>query len=166
MQQPTGIDANTLSTLLSRQDALAGELLSLLDSERNALTRQALDEITALSARKQICLAHLENLAQAWEMVVQRLSDGRFGLETFSQFLATLPVSERQPLNIAWLQLKKRLSACQDLNAVNGRVIAISRRSLDRNLDLLKGKDVAAGGLYTAQGQAAGFAAYQRVQKA
>lgn len=155
---------NNLLIQLKRQDALARELERLLESERAALSGQDPLPMAELAASKVSCLAQLEEAAGAWELSLRQLSQGRFGLEGFSRLLSVLPSEQSAPLSQAWADLKFRLENCQMLNSVNGRVIAISQRSVERNLNLLKGRTPESE-IYTAQGRATGFGNAYRVQK-
>lgn len=136
---------------LQLQARHASELFTLLSDERRLLGERDADAVLGIAERKRACLAQLEASAANTERLLRHLSRGRIGLDSIGQYLDTLPAESRDNARSQLAQVKSMLHACQQLNDTNGRIIAISRRNVDRAMNLLKGQDGNAE-TYTAQG--------------
>lgn len=147
---------HSILAVLNQLQLLSDALLVNLAQEREALATSDRPAIEELAERKRITLGHLEQTTARWEQSLRQSSAGRFGIGNFSVWLATLPSAERAALEQAWGALRTTLDECRRANLVNGRVIAISRRSVERNLNIVRGQQPHEK-LYTASGQATGY---------
>ena len=95
----------------------------------------------------------------------QKLMPGSPAEGAVDQLISKLPAPVAAPLQIAVDALRELLFRCHNQNEINGRIIAASRRSVERSLTLLRGHQPDAV-LYTQQGAATRLGPARRVATA
>ncbi len=134
-----------LCELLSMECALAQRFYEVLAQEQLALERSDTAAIQALAKEKSRLVAAIDEQAGQRE----RLTGGR----SFTQLRANCPASQQATLG-EWLdRTAQLLTRCREQNDLNGRIIAATRRSVERALSLMRGQQPDAV-LYTASGAA------------
>ena len=137
-----------LAALVARGNALASDLLGVLELERDALTAGRVEDIDACGARKVALLTELEtleadraSLATAAGLDAERLDDA---------FASAALTAKAAP---GWESLLGTLRACHEANAVNGQITLQRRRHVERALHILRGTGEQAAGLYGPDGR-------------
>ncbi|MFK8017266.1 MAG: flagella synthesis protein FlgN [Gammaproteobacteria bacterium] len=124
----------------------ATALRAHLTVEKHALVDPNPDALPPVFSRKAELAGELERL----ETQRRALCEARLGTShpDESVFRATLSAAGRA----AWQRYCEELLACQDANAINGRLTVARQRHVRRALDILRGQPAHEAGLYNALG--------------
>ncbi|WP_049721838.1 flagella synthesis protein FlgN [Gilvimarinus polysaccharolyticus] len=136
--------------MLNRDLHAAQRLQELLIEERGLLQTRNHEALVTLISEKNSHLTLLEGHAKERAALLQalQLDDNP---QSWQEFLASdAHLTELIPL---WQQLHNEVSQCNELNNLNGKLVARSQQTLKRLLDLVRGKTSTAG-LYDASGSA------------
>jgi flagella synthesis protein FlgN len=146
----------TLLPLFVEDIGHAEQLLELLESETQALTRQDLASLETILTRKQTLLALLDQHGRqrSRALLSLNLSADHAGLQALAR-----GSDEGEALLAAGDRLGALLRQCQDSNLRNGRLIRASQSSVTKLLGILRGAE--APNLYDNRG-ATSRVAYQR----
>lgn len=125
------------------------ELLRILRDERRALMGHDAQAIEQVTQEKLRHLGDIEDWGRKREGLLRNAGypNTREGIE---RYLADRQDAE---LNKQWRALEQLLYECQQQNEVNGSVVSLSRRHVQRALGILRGLP-AEQGLYNANGNA------------
>ncbi len=137
-----------LDTLIADAADTAARLGEVLEAEREALRTRDREALERLAPTKQELARQLEAAGAAQLQVVQALGLG--GAE--SGLAERLQAAGLVRTAAAWQDLAARLARCRDLNRANGQAINHSRRTTERLIDFLHGRD-ANQRLYGPRGQ-------------
>lgn len=130
------MESNTqefLSTAISHEVNLCNELYELLAEEQKLLEKQDIDKINELLKEKSSVLNQLEQSAE------RRLSV--FGIKVIHNHHSKLFEQQIQSnglLMSQWQKLKDAMTRCKTQNEINGRIIELSQKSIDRTINLFK----------------------------
>ena len=136
-------DASVAHAIVSADLAAVRTLRELLLEERAALTRREPAALNAVVQRKLECLATLQQSEDARKRLLARHRGSDW---------AALPERLDPGLAAPWAQLRSDLRQLAELNRVNERIVARTRRSSERLLALLRGR-LDPVGLYDRAGQ-------------
>jgi flagellar biosynthesis/type III secretory pathway chaperone len=147
---------------LLKQDIVDLESLgSLLEQEKITLTTRNTDKINQLAKVKSQTINQLEQRAK---MKARLLAQS--GLEVrpgqVESKLLTLNDTELMSL---WQDSRSKLASCQQLNAVNGSIIAQSRQRVNKLMMIIRGQNKTQH-LYGQQGKAQVYNSSQRIGEA
>ncbi|MFZ5843294.1 MAG: flagella synthesis protein FlgN [Pseudomonadota bacterium] len=141
--------AEQLQLALRQETAIAQRLYEVMAQEQSALQRMDTSSIQALAQEKSRLLAALdEQLSQRQRLVPNGQQPG-----ALDALIARLPAPIASNLKQLADQLRELMLRCHTQNELNGRIIAASRRSVERSLSLLRGQQPDAV-LYTPNGAA------------
>lgn len=148
--------------MLNRDLHAAQRLQALLTEERELLQARNHEALAALISEKNDHLTLLEGHAKERTALLQALQIDD-NAASWQDFLASDDnLRELIPL---WQQLQSEVSQCNELNNLNGKLVARSQQTLKRLLDLVRGKTQSAG-LYDASGSATNSAASNTLTRA
>jgi len=142
------LDISLLRNMIAQDTAAVTQLKSLLVREREQLEQRKQDELPSIIEQKAILIDQLNASAKQRQQVLQALGlpSNAQGWDLFLQRnTATLVLRDD------WQHLVNEFDECQQMNEVNGKMVARSRQTLNHLLNLLRGQ-VAAPSLYTANG--------------
>ncbi|GAB1258139.1 flagellar export chaperone FlgN [Aurantivibrio plasticivorans] len=140
-----------ISALIERDLKSSTALISLLQQERELMITRQRSALLDVVEQKNQCLSQLDQTRMERHVLLTEM-----GLDASEAAWKNL-VESLTADNIAdaWEKLKTTLADCQHANAVNGKMLARSRASMGRLLNLLRGQ-VEAPELYTAKGDTRG----------
>jgi flagella synthesis protein FlgN len=148
--------------MLNRDLHAAQRLQALLSEERELLQTRNHEALAALISEKNEHLALLEGHAKERAALLQALQVDD-NAASWQEFLASDDaLRELIPL---WQQLQSEVSQCNELNNLNGKLVARSQQTLKRLLDLVRGKTQSAG-LYDSSGSATNSASSNTLTRA
>lgn len=142
------LDTNLLRQMHAQDSSAIQQLKQLLIDEREQLAQRKQDQLSIIAEQKALLVDQLNHNSKQRTAVLNALNlpANAQGWDLFLQRnTATLPLRED------WQRLVVEFEECQQLNDVNGKLIARSQQTLNHLLNLLRGK-VATASLYTAQG--------------
>ncbi|PCJ31076.1 MAG: flagellar biosynthesis protein FlgN [Gammaproteobacteria bacterium] len=144
-----------MRSILIAEKETAMQLLSLLEGERDALTKSDSAMIDASTAKKQPLVVKLEKLGRQREMVLasEGFSSGKEGLEAF---IENQTGQNATGLTNIVSSLKIIAKACKTHNQINGGIVNVNRQHLQRAMNLLRGREshptsYGPGGEYSSQ---------------
>lgn len=141
---PEGL-AGQASTLLSHESQCIRQLRELLIEERAAIGARDPTRLQEAVRLKLECLRQLEQL----ENTRRRLVIGS-RLGSWQRLLASLEPG----IAASWQALRESLQELRVLTEVNERIVNRSRHSTRRLLELLRGQNAEASGVYDRSGRA------------
>ncbi len=133
-----------LLSLISTMHEYSQQLISCLNEEKNALDKQAFDELSELAPKKQLIIDKLRN-------VEQQCIDICSGND-ISKYIES---SGKRSLQTIWHSTQELLKDCRRLNEVNGLLINKHSNINQDMLTLLTGNQQQSGQTYNAQGSQA-----------
>lgn len=142
------LDINLLRQMHAQDSSAIQQLKQLLIIEREQLAQRKQEQLSSIAEQKTVLVDQLNHNTKQRTAVLKALNlqTNAQGWDLFLQRnTATLPLREE------WQQLITEFEECQELNDINGKLIARSQQTLNHLLNLLRGK-VATASLYTAQG--------------
>ena len=115
-------DSRRIESLLDSELALAEQLATTLESERNALTGTSPDAVHEQAAAKVDLLVRLEEL----ERSRRELCQGQ-------------DLSQIDALSGRWRSLLALMGRCRTANEVNGYIINVRRNQVQQLIDVVRG---------------------------
>ncbi|ABD81478.1 flagella synthesis protein FlgN [Saccharophagus degradans] len=136
-------------------------LLTLFESEREALKIRDSDALEAILQNKNACIQILENSAKQRAIWSQQAAqnDPENGWDTLIESLSHTQVKEQ------WGTLKELFKRCKEENEINGRLVARNQQVFGRLIEILRGQTNAPN-LYNAKGSASSNAGSNRFGEA
>lgn len=128
-----------LTRVLDAQVKLSKELLSLLKQEYDVLNGNNVDMLENLSTQKKPIVADLENLGQAWFILLKNKGVELSG-EGISRFILEFDKVNGTDLQSAWKSLRAHAEECNKKNLVNGSVIAMRYQTTQQAINVLRGR--------------------------
>lgn len=128
-----------LKSLLRKDEANLEQLLTVLESEHQAL---AINDMTALENATSEKDALLKAIRERAKRKIRLLVDLGYRPDSGqapSEFLRE--ISNDQELLARWEQAQTQLDQCQRKNAVNGRILGHLQRRVTRISDIIRGAD-------------------------
>ncbi|QGX38308.1 flagella synthesis protein FlgN [Permianibacter aggregans] len=153
----TPVELQTLRQALEQETELAQRLYEVLAQEQQALEQMASEQIHELAKLKTQLLMQMDEKMAVRQKLMPN-ANPQNGLESF---LEQAPEMVARVLRPVVEQFREWLYRCHRQNEVNGRIIAGSRRSVERSLNLLRGQNPDMV-LYNAKGAARPMGAYHR----
>lgn len=152
---------HALIELLREEDSIYREMADLLEEERSALAKMAVERLGEITSRKETLTLRIKALDESRKMLARRLGEA---LELPAEQVTITRLSQRAPvplgaeLKSAGDSLRHSVGQCQKLNQLNS---IAARRGWDLAngmiAQLIEGADPA-GRLYQAPGGAKGYA--------
>jgi flagella synthesis protein FlgN len=142
------LDISSLRDMIAQDSAALIQLKQLLTYEREQLEQRKQDELAKIIEKKSALVDQLNISAKQRQHILTTLNlpTNAAGWDIFLQRnTATLPLRDD------WKQVVSEFEECQQMNDINGKMIARSQQTLNHLLGLLRGK-VAAPSLYNASG--------------
>lgn len=142
------LDITALRQMIAQDFAALTQLKQLLTYEREQLEQRKQEELSKIIEKKSALVDQLNNNATQRQhiLITLGLPANAAGWDIFLQRnTATLPLRDE------WKQVVGEFEECQQMNDINGKMIARSQQTLNHLLGLLRGK-VPAPSLYTASG--------------
>ena len=132
-----GVLATELEAVVDQAIVIVNELLELLESELSALKSRDAQALTGLSELKQAKIQSLEQIDTRRRTLLK--SNG-YGTDSqgMEQCIDELGYDA---LSRAWKQLDKLLSQLQKRNRINGSVVNLTQRFVERSLNILQGRE-------------------------
>lgn len=149
----TAATAQQLGLLFQQQITGAEQLYQLLKRENEALVKRDADAIQNISQQKSAQSVMLEQLAGQQRQLLQEAGVS-FTPEGLKTLLNTLTPALATQLRKRQQQLQSLLEQCQNLNMVNGNIIAANKHSAETALAILRGQLAQENLTYSAGGQA------------
>lgn len=142
------LDISLLHQMLAQDSSAIQQLKQLLIDEREQLAQRKQDRLAIIAEQKTILVGQLSHNSKQRQKVLNALNlpANAQGWDLLLQRNTTT-----LPLRADWQLLVSEFEECQELNDINGKMIARSQQTLNHLLNLLRGK-VATASLYTAQG--------------
>jgi|GEM_PF-5388932 len=139
-----------LTTALNHEINLTQKLYELLVNEQACYEKQELASLEGLLKDKASTLDQIEKSA------TQRLNI--FGIKPLMKNHSQLfeqQIGQENGLKIIWNNLKELMFKCKTQNEINGRIITLSQKSLERTINIFK-QSLRPNNLttYTAKGKA------------
>ncbi|NVJ60380.1 MAG: flagellar protein FlgN [Gammaproteobacteria bacterium] len=122
-----------LLTALNNEINITGQLFELMSEEQSCYERQDVDHLQVILKDKNDLLNQIESSAN------NRLS--LFNIRPIQKNhhqLFEQQISGQAELLARWNELKERMEKCRTQNEINGKIISLSQRSLERTLNLFK----------------------------
>ncbi len=134
-------EAQKLSQLLNQESTLSANLLEFMLLEKDMLETNRHDELHKITDNKADCIDQIEQTSRNRVQFLLAVSSAPSTVARMNEFInkqnAPIQDSLRNSLN----KLEQILEQCRHQNAVNGMVISMSHRNVQRNLNILKGVD-------------------------
>ena len=124
---------NFLKTAMSREETLCQTLFELLADEQKCYETQNIDEISTILKEKSKLLDELEKSSE------HRLAV--FGIKSLlknHQDIYEQQIASNTELLDQWKSLKTAMFRCKTQNEINGRIIDLSQKSLERTVNIFK----------------------------
>lgn len=130
--------AQQLLTVMERDLALATQLKSLLQEEKNNLQQRQYSAYQQVIKDKTQVLVQLDHADNERKQIMSSMgfSADRDG---FFQFLRHVPSSWKEKYSACWEQLSDTMNTCARLNQVNGKILAHSQSAMERLMHVIRG---------------------------
>jgi len=133
--------AQKLSQLLIQEANLAKNLLELMLEEKSLLEENRADKLTELTDRKATCLDQIEFGSRSRAQLLLGLSSKPTTVARMNDFISKQVKQIQAILNRKIDTLEEVLEKCRHQNSINGMIISMSQRNIQRNLNVIKGID-------------------------
>lgn len=153
----TPADLQSLRQALEQETELAQRLYEVLAQEQQALEHMSAELIQQLAKMKTSLLLEMDQKMAIRQKLMPN-ANLQNGLEVFLEQAPEMVARSLRPVAETF---REWLYRCHRQNEVNGRIIAGSRRSVERSLNLLRGQNPDMM-LYNAKGAARPMGAYNR----
>ena len=140
------------SELINNNGKTLTAMLKLLKQEKVALEQRDFKTHKKVLAQKQVEIPKLSKIDKEFEVLFCQLGL-EFSTASVDNFLTQIPPSVRQELQTKWQKMIKLLKECQEMNAVNERIVFHTKQSADRLMSLIKGESIHSK-TYSASGKA------------
>jgi len=130
-----------LSQLLIQEAALAKNLLELMLKEKVLLEESQADKLNEITGHKATCLDQIEFVSRNRAQMLLGLSSKATTVDRMKDFISKQASQIQVILNNKIDALEVALEECRHQNSVNGMVISMSQRNVQRNLNIIKGID-------------------------
>ena len=141
-----------LSKLLIQETNIANNLLDLMLDEKNTLEENLPEKLSGITTSKAGCLDQMEAISRNKIQLLLGLSSAPTNVERQNQFIARQSSSIQKELNQLVDELEDAIEKCRHQNSINGMIIAMNQRNVQRNLNIIKGADQESM-TYTQKGQ-------------
>ena len=128
-----------LSQLLIQEAELARNLLELMLEEKNLLEENRADKLNEITDRKATCLDQIEFVSRNRAQLLLGLSSKPTTVARMEDFIAKQSTRIQAILKSNIDALEEVLEQCRHQNSVNGMIISMSQRNIQRNLNIIKG---------------------------
>lgn len=142
------MDINSLRQMIAQDKTALEELRDCLFKEREYLENRNLDPMQVLIERKIQLIDQISQQVKFRAQVLAKLNLPQTAAG-WSQFLQRHPLT--QPLETEWQTVVQIYEECQELNQINGKLVARSQKTFGHILNLIRGQ-VTAPSLYGANG--------------
>ena len=130
-----------LSQLLIKETALANDLLELMLKEKVLLEESQADKLNEITGHKATCLDQIEFVSRNRAQMLLGLSSKASTVDRMKDFISKQASQIQVILNNKIDALEVALEECRHQNSVNGMIISMSQRNVQRNLNIIKGID-------------------------
>jgi len=130
-----------LLQLINQESELANNLLALMQQEKATLENNQHDKLNALTCQKGACLDQIEQISRKRTQLLLALSTAPSTADRMNDFISRQTEQIKHALQSSLDKLEQVLEQCRQQNAVNGMIISMSQRNVQRNLNILKGVD-------------------------
>jgi flagellar biosynthesis/type III secretory pathway chaperone len=141
--------SNAFCRWLEDTSGYARHLAALLESERVALVTRDANELDNLTEQKRHSVACLEMQEIRRKALMQHHGYGT-DIQEIADYLRTRDAHDGPKLK--WEQLIRLLNDCQHNNRINGAILNVNRRCVERAIHILQGENSETT-LYTPSGQ-------------
>ncbi|MCP3673726.1 MAG: flagellar protein FlgN [Gammaproteobacteria bacterium] len=145
-------ETQRLSQLINQETNLATSLLDLMLTEKKHLEDGSVEKLDTLAEQKAGYIEQLETISRKRTQLLLALSTAPTTVARMSLYISQQTQPDRASLTTAVDKLEQSLEKCRHQNSVNGMVISMSQRNVQRNLNILKGADTESM-TYTQKGQ-------------
>ena len=142
------MDINSLRQMIAQDKSALEELRDCLFKEREYLESRNLDPMQVLIERKIQLIDQISKQVKFRAQVLAKLNLPQTAAG-WSQFLQRHPLT--QPLETEWQTVVQIYEECQELNQINGKLVARSQKTFGHILNLIRGQ-VTAPSLYGSNG--------------
>ena len=132
------MSAQQLASLLSREVDCLQALLSILNTEHNALLSGDVEAIEQITTKKNQALANQANTSLARQQFARQLT-GSDSEQSLRDYITT--ASNRPELEACHASLLALAKQCQDENRINGRLITQKQQQAQGALNILRQTD-------------------------
>ncbi len=152
MTQTTNNQSQQLTQYLKQEKQLAVNLLAYLLDEKFILEQNQPDELHSITEKKANCLDQLEVISRKRSQLLLAVSTEKSTIQRMQSFISRQNRPLQNLLNTQVDELELSLKDCQQQNLINGMIISMNQRNVQRNLNIIKGID-AKSMTYTQKGQ-------------
>lgn len=145
-------ETQKLSQLLTQETLLATSLLDLMLQEQKAMEESSYETLHSLTTKKANCLDQIEEISRLRTQLLLGLSTAPTTVLRMNEYINKQEPSQRRALKSLVDKLELSLEDCRRQNSVNGMIISMSQRNVQRNLNIIKGADQVSM-TYTDKGQ-------------
>ncbi len=153
--QTSGQEENTkdqnLSAILEQEQLYLEQVIQLLETENTAIAERKIEQIDSLLDKKLMLLSKLEQQDKQRQNYFEQQTGIAYNHFDFSHYISQHP---SQRIQNSWLAVKTKLPECQELNELNGRMIAIRKKNTEQILQILSGQPANNSQTYSHLGQA------------
>jgi flagellar biosynthesis/type III secretory pathway chaperone len=128
-----------LSQLLIQEAGLANNLLELMVEEKSLLENNQADKLNEITGKKATCLDQIEFVSRNRAQLLLGLSSKPTTVDRMKDFISKQATQLQVMLNSKIDALEEALEKCRHQNSVNGMIISMSQRNVQRNLNIIKG---------------------------
>ncbi|MFT5452017.1 MAG: flagellar biosynthesis/type III secretory pathway chaperone [Enterobacterales bacterium] len=128
-----------LSQLLIQEANLSKSLLELMLEEKILLEENQADKLVAITTQKATCLDQIEFVSRNRAQLLLALSSKPTTVDRMKDFISKQTTKIQIILNRKIDTLEIVLEECKHQNSVNGMIISMSQRNVQRNLNIIKG---------------------------
>ena len=134
-------ESQKLSQLLNQELQLSANLLQFMLQEKELLESNKHEELQKITADKAYCLDQIEQTSRNRAQFLISVSSAASTVGRMKEFINKQHSPIRDSLQTSLDELEKTLEQCRHQNSINGMVISMSHRNVQRNLNILKGDD-------------------------
>ena len=128
-----------LSQLLIQEADLVNSLLELMLKEKVLLEENRSDELDEITSHKATYLDQIEFVSRNRTQLLLGLSSKSTTVDRMKDFISKQTTQVQKILNSKIDTLEEALEDCRHQNSVNGMIISMSQRNVQRNLNIIKG---------------------------
>ncbi len=145
-------ETQKLSQLINQETNIATSLLDLMLIEKTHLEDGTVEKLNTITEQKAGYLDQLEIISRKRAQLLLALSTAPTTVARMDHYISKQTQPDRASLTTAVDKLEQSLEKCRHQNSVNGMVISMSQRNVQRNLNIMKGADTESM-TYTQKGQ-------------
>jgi flagellar biosynthesis/type III secretory pathway chaperone len=126
---------NHIKNLLINIKTELNELYTLLNNEKDLLSRSDFENITKIADQKKQIITDIELYDARFKKIIKDVNNSQSD-NTIHEFI----LKNNPDCTSLWIEIENLLKICKDKNSINGIILSNNRRQIQNRLAILQGQ--------------------------